>query len=246
MKENKIISIASVIICVISLLIVILTYKFLPKEEEKTLICDLSIGTFTGAIISASTALATYFSLKKKEKNRIIDRINKILNKYKETLASIEYTYDARKLKAELEEKEIYEEYSDNYNYFIRDNYERINKNVNTIITMKKINYVELKKLLKELTILDKKAKNITDKINETIMEINKIIDLSKMYKSLMRNDNIFYFSIQNMIYQDKEAKYIEKKEVEIKLEEFNNKLEKEIEEEIAEIIELQNKGLIK
>lgn len=235
MKENKIIFIVLVIICVISLLIATLTYIFLPKEG-KSLIYDLSLGTFTGAIISASTALATYFSLKKNEKNKTIDRINEVLNEYKETLATVEHIYDSRKLKEELEEKEIYEEYSDNYNELIKNNYEQINKNINKIITMKNINNIELKKLLEKLKKLDKKTKCATAKIDKTIESINKLINLSEMYKSLMRNDNILYFSIQDIIYQDKTIKYIEKKGPEISLKVFNNKLEKEIEKEIAEL----------
>ena len=229
MKENKVIMISSIVLIIICM-------PILVSCERETKLYEIFLEILTGTVVSLATASAIYFSLKKNEKNKTIDRINEVLNEYKEILATVEHIYDPRKLKEELEEKEIYEEYSDNYNDLIKNNYEQINKNINKIMTMKNINNIELKKSLEKLKKLDKKTKCTTSKIDKTIESINKIINLTEMYKSLMRNDNILYFSIQDIIYQDKTIKYIEKKGLEISLKVFNNKLEKEIEEEIAEL----------
>ena len=228
MRENK-------WICGFSILITIICIIIICFSNRETKIYDIALGILTGAFISATVSLASYYSIKRENKNKVIDMIIENLKKYIKILETINYVYDKRKLKEELEEKNSYEENSEAYTELVECNDKKINENIKNIMKMKQIDKEEFEKLFKDLLKLEKK-KVPEDEIKYIVQSIEKIINLSETYIFFQNKAGIIYSEIQNIIYQDKEIHYTVEWRQDVELNTPINKLQQKIEKTIEQI----------
>lgn len=218
MNENKRISIVSVIVCIISLLMAI----FLSKEG-KTLIYDLSLGIFTGAIISAITAIISFFTSKEEKIRNVIEEIENICEQYNIAFNSLDFVYFPDKLEKELKEKEIYEENEEWLYIRTKNNGKDMLRNLEKLSTLKLICY-KLENLLNVLLSLKigKQKKKIINRFIDLNNKIKHIISLSNLIKIEIGDVYINYPEIQNSLYKIRDKNGNEIKEY---IEIYNNGL---------------------
>lgn len=207
MKENKRIS----IIC-FGITILFLFCSIVLKENEKlSLLYDISLGVFTGALLSFVTAIISYYTLKEEKIKNLKEQIQKDITKYIEILETIKYVFFKEKLEKELKENNVYNENEEWANSFIEINLTTMEFNIRRLKYSKRINIEQICKNIEELSKLKNKreyAIKFKD-IKEKILKIRNMISFCGFHKM---QDKISYKEVQEIIFvnEDNEGNIID------------------------------------
>ena len=203
MKENKRIS----IICLVIILVFFFCSICLKENEKLSLFYDISLGIFTGALLSFVTAIISYYTLKEEKIKNLKGQIVKDITKYIEILESIEYVYFREKLEKELKENNAY--YTENErwaNSFIESNINIMESNINKLKESSKINVDQIYKNIEELSKLKNKSEYTTKfkDVKEKILNIRNLITFCGFHKM---QDKISYKEVQKIIFVNEDNK---------------------------------------
>lgn len=207
MEENKIISIICFCITIIFLFCSIISCD----NEKLSLFYDISLGIFTGSLLSFITARISYYTLKEKKIRKLKEQIVNDIGKYREIIESIEYVFFGEKLEKELKENNVYYENELWFNSFVLSSNEIMKSNIRKLKKLKNISIEQIYKNIEELSSLKhkKEYKIKFDNIKKIILEIERLIDYCGYYDM---QDKISYKEIQKMIYvnEDNEGNIID------------------------------------
>lgn len=207
MKENKIIS----IICFFITIIFFVFSIVLKGNERLSLFYDISLGVFTGALLSFVTAIISYYTLKEEKIKNLKEQILKDITKYIEILESIEYVFFKEKLEKELKENNVYNENEEWANSFIEINFLTMDFNIRRLKYSRRINIEQIYKNIEELSKLKNKSEYAIKfkDIKEKILKINNMISFCGYHKM---QDKIGYKRVQEMIFvnEDNEGNVID------------------------------------